>query len=108
MNRCFDINDVLIKRPGKHPLNSKQTYNKEMANIAKKLINNDNIFVCRDTGVRFADKTQHQVVKYNKNPALQDNSRRHRPQIGVIHLELTVGQGQGSHASLTEKFTRNT
>ena len=51
MSRCLSIDDVPIKGLSQksHPL----VYNPELAAQAKALINNDNISVCRETGVCF-------------------------------------------------------
>ena len=63
-NRCFDIDDIPIKGPGNdktHPIMMGKT--KALAKKAKQLIDDDNISICRQTGVRFTKNARKYKVQ---------------------------------------------
>ena len=84
-NRCFDIDDVPMRGPHapketteNHPLQLK--YSNELAEQAKRLINDDNISICRDTGLWIVRPKTTQGKQGDPRPKNNDRSYSHNDQ----------------------------
>ena len=98
-NRCFDIDDFSMKGPN-HPLK----YDPRLAQKARQLMNNDNISVCREMGIRIADNDRMIPQGSRRPPVATTTGSSSPPRLDMGGQRVQQQQNNDDQQALTQNY----